>query len=301
MRSSVRSLLWTGLLWLVVVAPLPASAQGFFESLFGGGQPSPPASIPRQGLPPALPSPYGYRTPLFSPYRLPSPRDVDEAPQSRSGSFRTVCVRLCDGYYWPISHAVNRSSFYRDANACRASCGEEARLFYHPANQGDVNEMVDLTGRAYAKLPNAFRYRKALNEACKCKPDPWAQSELDRHQRYAINETVEDRKRRDRLAGRSEDPAGPDSKPPQTADAQPERDGEPPLDTADATKPGLRPDPIESPRPRAKRADTFLDSRPGAQQRGPARPPVVAKPAAQPVTTSPFGLGGPAKSRWPGD
>ena len=38
--------------------------------------------------------------------------------------------------------------------------------------------MVDLTGRAYTKLPTAFRYRKALSETCKCKPDPWAQSEL---------------------------------------------------------------------------------------------------------------------------
>jgi hypothetical protein len=45
--------------------------------------------------------------------------------------------------------------------------------------------MVDLSGRSYASLPNAFRYRKALVEGCSCKPAPWSVEEAARHQGYA--------------------------------------------------------------------------------------------------------------------
>ncbi len=123
MRSVVRFALCCA-----VVLPAPASAQGFFESLFGGPSlPRPPA--PSQPLPPPVVSPYGYRTPLYSPYRNPYARDTEDAAPARTGAYRTLCVRMCDGFYWPISNSVPRSSFHRDANLCRASCGEEARLF----------------------------------------------------------------------------------------------------------------------------------------------------------------------------
>src|SRR5689334_3699710 len=45
---------------------------------------------------------------------------VDEAPAAPrangglSGSFRTLCVRSCDGFYFPISYATDRSHFKTD-------------------------------------------------------------------------------------------------------------------------------------------------------------------------------------------
>jgi hypothetical protein len=62
-------------------------------------------------------------------------------------------VRLCDGYYFPISFSTMRSEFARDADKCAASCGSEARLFYHPNPGGDVEDMVDLTGSATRDCP----------------------------------------------------------------------------------------------------------------------------------------------------
>ncbi len=97
---------------------------------------------------------------------------------------------MCDGYYFPISASVPRRQFHRDASQCRSQCGTEARLFYHSSSSGDAAAMIDVTGRAYAKLPNAFRYRKTLVDGCKCKPEPWAESELDRHQGYAMAEAA---------------------------------------------------------------------------------------------------------------
>jgi hypothetical protein len=81
-------------------------------------------------------------------------------------------VRLCDGFYFPISFAVPESGFDRDVEQCRASCGSAARLFYHPNPGGSVEGMFDLSGRAYSALPTAFAYRKALVAGCSCRPQP---------------------------------------------------------------------------------------------------------------------------------
>ena len=160
-----------------------ALAQGFFQNLFGGGgQPS--GYYPQSPVPP---SPYGYRAPLHIPQHRSIERERrHDDGEHRGGRYRTLCVRMCDGYYWPVSFQTNRSSFYRDANICRASCGEEAKLFFHSSKEADVTNMVDVTGRAYTKLATAYLYRKRQVEGCKCKPDPWSVSEISRHRMYAF-------------------------------------------------------------------------------------------------------------------
>ena len=34
-------------------------------------------------------------------------------------TYRTVCVRTCDGYYYPISFSTNASRFREDEMTCR--------------------------------------------------------------------------------------------------------------------------------------------------------------------------------------
>ena len=182
---------------LCAQAPGRAKAQGFFQSLFGSPAQQ-PAFQPQPHARRIVESPYGYRA---SPNRAQGAQardrdhDNDDDRSShtfdKSGRYRTLCVRMCDGYYWPISFAARRSHFYQDANLCRSNCGEESRLFFHPSRDGDTKDMVDVTGRAYAKLPTAYLYRKSAVEGCKCKPDPWARTELDRHRLYALNEASE--------------------------------------------------------------------------------------------------------------
>ena len=177
----------------IAFAQLPgdACAQSFFQSLFGSPAHQPAFQQPREPRR-VLDSPYGNRTP---PIRSRQ-RDHDDEDQrhqtfDKSGRYRTLCVRMCDGYYWPISFAARRSNFYNDANLCRSSCGEEARLFFHASRDGDTKDMVDISGHAYTKLPTAYLYRKTPVDGCKCRPEPWAQSELDRHRLYALNEAGE--------------------------------------------------------------------------------------------------------------
>jgi len=107
------------------------------------------------------------------------------APRSSFETYRTVCVRLCDGYFWPVSFTTDRGGFKADERACRSSCGAVTKLFYY-ANPGQQPEdMVDLQGRPYKKLRTAFRYAQQYVAQCKCRPDPWEQAAHARHRMYA--------------------------------------------------------------------------------------------------------------------
>ena len=157
------------LLGLLASLAQPAEAQSFPQSIFGYGSQ-------------ALRSPY---RPPYGTRDRPSWGGEEGQRLDRGGTYRTLCVRLCDGFYFPVSSAAMQSSFARDADACSASCGAESRLFYHRNDGGDVESMVDLTGMAYNTLPNAFKYRKTLVEGCRCRPQPWSEAELQRHRAYA--------------------------------------------------------------------------------------------------------------------
>jgi Protein of unknown function (DUF2865) len=114
-----------------------ASRGGFFENLFGPG----PGSI--LGGPPA---------------------------PGASETYRTLCVRTCDGYYFPISYSTEPSRFPDDEKTCQAMCpNAEVTLYTHRNPGEDVNQAISTAGRNYSELPNAFAYRKTFNATCSCK------------------------------------------------------------------------------------------------------------------------------------
>ena len=84
-------------------------------------------------------------------------------------TFRTICVRMCDGYYFPISFATTQDQLEHDSQACQSQCGSPAKLYYYPNPGGEVQQSIALDGTAYAALHNAFRYRKELVSSCTCK------------------------------------------------------------------------------------------------------------------------------------
>jgi uncharacterized protein DUF2865 len=111
-------------------------------------------------------------SPSPSGSREPSSKDRQRSAASHR-TYRTVCVRLCDGYFFPISFAVLHQYLVRDARRCEEGCGGEARLFYHSDVNADIADMKDLEGRPYSKLERAFLYRTAYFPNCKCQPHPW--------------------------------------------------------------------------------------------------------------------------------
>ncbi|OCP10277.1 MULTISPECIES: DUF2865 domain-containing protein [unclassified Ensifer] len=77
------------------------------------------------------------------------------------GTLRTMCVRTCDGAFFPISSDATPADFPRDEQACRARCpGAETELYFHDLNTEESDQMVSaMTGRPYTEMPNAFAYR----------------------------------------------------------------------------------------------------------------------------------------------
>jgi len=87
-----------------------------------------------------------------------------------SGTYRTVCVRTCDGGYFPISFATVAGRFPDDEKSCKALCpATEAELFVYRNPGEDINQAVSINGQPYTSLPNAFQFRSSFNPACACK------------------------------------------------------------------------------------------------------------------------------------
>jgi len=96
-----------------------------------------------------------------------------------SGTYRTVCVRTCDGYYFPISFATVPSRFADDERACKNQCPAQQAMLFTYRNPGeDMNQAVSTSGQPYTALPTAFKYRQEFNPACSCKPagETWAEA-----------------------------------------------------------------------------------------------------------------------------
>jgi hypothetical protein len=94
-----------------------------------------------------------------------------------SGSYRTICVRTCDGYFYPISFATSQDRFAEDEKTCRKSCpAAEVMLFAHRNPGEDVSQAVSTGGQLYSSLPNAFRFRQAFDQSCSCRRpgESWA-------------------------------------------------------------------------------------------------------------------------------
>jgi TolA-binding protein len=113
----------------------------------------------------ATAAPGGFFENLFG-IRTPSGAD-SMAP---SGTYRTVCVRTCDGYYFPISYATVPSKFAEDERLCQRLCPATEAVLYSHRNPGeDVTHAVSSNGRSYSELPTALSYRKQYNPACSCR------------------------------------------------------------------------------------------------------------------------------------
>jgi hypothetical protein len=114
--------------------------RGFFETLFGG---------PNTNIAPPPPGDY---------------------PQVGAGGYRTLCVRTCDGYYFPISNSTSSTRFAEDEQTCQKLCPAAEAVLYSHRNPGeDVAQAVANNGRTYKDMPNAFRYRREFVATCGCR------------------------------------------------------------------------------------------------------------------------------------
>ncbi|KRA52939.1 DUF2865 domain-containing protein [Devosia sp. Root635] len=94
---------------------------------------------------------------------------------------RTVCVRLSDGYFWPISYSTLPDFVGNDAMTCQQSCPTTAVDLYFYDNPGqEPEQMRNQYGEPYTALPTAFRYRDELDTSpsASCKVAPQSDGTL---------------------------------------------------------------------------------------------------------------------------
>jgi len=125
----------------------------------------------------------------------PSSDDPQDDPaaafhRGTPGTFRTYCVRLCDGYYFPISFSTTSDRFDIDAKACTAACGSPTRLFVHNMPGGGPGTMVSIEGLPYKSLKTAFQFRSRYDAQCTCRAQPWEEASKDQHRLYAMTEAA---------------------------------------------------------------------------------------------------------------
>lgn len=133
--------------------------------------------------------------------RKPRQRVVTLPNSSRNiGQYRTMCVRSCDGFFFPISSNTSSSSFERDELACQLMCpGTETNLFFHRSRDQESEDMISYRGgQAYTNQSYAFSYKTTSSprsEACSCNMSAF-HAEMARRERVLRerdeNEDVED-------------------------------------------------------------------------------------------------------------
>ncbi|WP_306119348.1 MULTISPECIES: DUF2865 domain-containing protein [unclassified Roseitalea] len=118
----------------------------------------------------------GTRTPVRP--QIATPRRTPGPLPSGPDRLGTMCVRTCDGYFFPISFATGRDTLERDRAVCAALCpAAPTRLFAHPSGADNAPmSMIALDGTAYTDLETAFEFRDKPRRAdCTCgRPDPGA-------------------------------------------------------------------------------------------------------------------------------
>ncbi|MES0808295.1 DUF2865 domain-containing protein [Roseibium sp. SCPC15] len=86
------------------------------------------------------------------------------------GTFRTVCVRTCDGYFFPVSFKAGKNQFVNDEARCSEICpAAPTELFVYRNPGGDQSQMMSLAGNVYSEQPYAYRYKSEYVEGCSCR------------------------------------------------------------------------------------------------------------------------------------
>jgi hypothetical protein len=121
---------------------------------------------------------------LFETLFGPGPgADQNTSIEGAGSGYRTVCVRTCDGYFFPISFSTSQDRFRDDEATCQRMCpASEVMLFSHRNPGEDMRQAVSANGgKLYTEMPNAFKYKTEWSNTCVCKQpnESWANAVKD--------------------------------------------------------------------------------------------------------------------------
>lgn len=137
----------------------PPQQHGFLDGLFGGGAPE---NQPDPNMP---------NVPIIAP----------PPEQSASGGSKAVCVRSCDGGFFPVSYSAGRANLENLSDLCHALCPNAETTLFTYSPSGDIDHAVSIDGKPYSSLANADKFKTKFDPSCTCKPpdQSWAQALTD--------------------------------------------------------------------------------------------------------------------------
>lgn len=87
------------------------------------------------------------------------------------GGTRTVCVRTCDGYVFPLGRLRSQKDLPVHETACAAACpNAPTQLFTLAAGRAEMDQAVSLKGQPYLASAWANVFRRKRVEDCTCQP-----------------------------------------------------------------------------------------------------------------------------------
>jgi hypothetical protein len=148
------------------------ASRGFFEELFGLA-PSREAGAPTD-LPPLNRSP-SIREQPEDPL---NETEAAEQGENHLGGSLAICVRQCDGGFFPVSYSARRANLDELATLCKALCPNAEVALYTKSTWGELDSAVSISGDSYGDHPNALKFQKTRVPACGCKPPDksWAEA-----------------------------------------------------------------------------------------------------------------------------
>ncbi|GEP08964.1 DUF2865 domain-containing protein [Methylobacterium gnaphalii] len=106
------------------------------------------------------------------------PTDGSPIQQTARGGHKVICVKTCDGSYFPMNNLPDGRSGADEM--CQALCpGTQAVAYSMPEGDEALRSAATIKGnRAYTSLATAFKFRTSFEPNCSCKREgqSWAQS-----------------------------------------------------------------------------------------------------------------------------
>jgi uncharacterized protein DUF2865 len=96
-----------------------------------------------------------------------------------NGRYRSVCVRLCDGFFYPISYSTYSGHLAQEAQECQSTCAAPAELYVYRNPGQEIEQAISLNGSAYMDLPVALKYRKEYTKGCSCKQAEYSPTDIE--------------------------------------------------------------------------------------------------------------------------
>ena len=155
----------------------PSGPSNVFEALFGG--------LARLGAPPEQPQTDARFEDHGDEQRQSAPSGEKGPVQAHAGSY-AVCVRTCDGSFFPVSYSGAGSRADSLEDVCRSLCPNADMALYSFPFGGTIEEAASPTGESYANLPNSGKFEKTYDPTCSCrrKGQSWAEALADAEARY---------------------------------------------------------------------------------------------------------------------